>query len=146
MSPQSIITILILIGLGLLMWKGPKNVRSLAGFLLIYSIVRIVESSFPGNGFNDFIRGVFQGLSRAFGNVTSPGGTAELVIAVLALLVLAYIIWQGGKGLRAIAGFIMIYAGLRILEVGLFGDGFNDLVRGIFQDLSNAFGSVASQF
>lgn len=140
-----ILAALLILGLGVLIWRGDKKVRGIAGFVLLYTTIRILESSLPGNGVNAFIRNVFQGLASALRAFQSPNGIAELIIAGLVLGVLIFVMVKGGPGLRMVAGFILIYAALRTIEVILFGDGFNEFMRSVYQALADSFSQIAAQ-
>lgn len=70
--------------------------------------------------------------------------TAELFVALLVLAVFGWLIWKGSKQIRGIVAFLLIYGILRVLEVLLFGNNFNDFVRTIFLGAAEALSNLAN--
>ncbi len=70
--------------------------------------------------------------------------TAELFVAILTIAILVWIMIKGGKTLRGIAAFLLAYGLIRILEILIFGSGFNDFVRNAFTSIAEAFRNYAN--
>lgn len=140
------LTLLALVLFGLLLWKGSKEVRGLAAFLIFYGLWRVLEVAIFGNGFNDFVRDMFQRISVAFGNLSNPDGLAfaTLAITVLIILGLLWLMVAGKKGLRALAAFLIIMIVVRIFDAVALNNGFGSFAAGVIRGLSNIFGQGAA--
>jgi hypothetical protein len=146
MTAQLAILLIILAAFGWLLWKGSKPLRATAAFLLIYGLLRVVEIRFFGNEFNNFVRDAFLNIASAFGNLANPNfsALAPLIITIIILGLLAWVMVGGPKGLRAVAGFAIIYIVVRIFDAVALGNGFSDFVSAIAAGLSEAFGAGAA--
>ncbi len=69
--------------------------------------------------------------------------TNELFLTLFALIFLSLLLWKGSSAVRGLAAFLLIYGIVRILEVAIIGNGFNDFARDMFQRISDAFGNLA---
>jgi MFS superfamily sulfate permease-like transporter len=145
MTPELFLLLLLLLLLGWLIWQGSKPIRAVAAFIIVYGILRALEVRLFGNGFGDFVRSTFRTIANAFSNLANANivDFAPLLVTMLVLLGLAWLMHGAGKTLRAIAGFILIYIVLRIIDAVAFGNGFGDFVTSIANGLSAAFGNSA---
>lgn len=146
MTAELFIALVALIIFSLLLWKGSKEVRGLAAFLIFYGLWRVLEVALFGNGFNDFIRDMFQRISVAFGNLANPDTLAFATLAATVLIVAA-LLWlmvSGGKHLRALAAFVIIMIVVRIFDAVALNNGFGGFAAGIIRGLSIIFGQGAA--
>jgi hypothetical protein len=146
MTAELFILLLILTAFGWLIWKGSKQLRGIAAFLLVYGLLRILEIYLFGNGFSNFIRDMFNNVADALSNIANPNivALAPLLVTILILVGLAILIRSDAKAVRAIAGFAIIYIVVRIFDAVALGNGFSDFVSAIATGLSEAFRSGAA--
>lgn len=148
MTNELFLALLALVLFGILLWKGSKEVRALAAFLIFYGLWRVLEVAVFGNGFNDFARDMFQRISAAFGNLSNPNpdglAFATLAITVLIILGLLWLMVAGKKGLRAVAAFLIIMIVVRIFDAVALNNGFGEFAAGVIRGLSNIFGTGAA--
>lgn len=70
--------------------------------------------------------------------------TSELFVTLLTLAVFGWLLWKGNKQVRGIVAFLLIYGLLRILEIVVFGNRFNDFVRSAFEGVARALRNLAN--
>lgn len=146
MTASLFIALVALVIFGLLLWKGSKEVRGLAAFLIFYGLWRVLEVALFGSGFNDFVRDMFQRISAAFGNLANPDipAFATLAATVLVILALLWLMVSGGKFLRAFAAFVIIMVVVRIIDAVALNNGFGAFAADVIRGLSNIFGQGAA--
>ena len=145
-TAQLAILLLILLAFAWILWRGSQPLRATVAFLIIYGLLRIIEIILFGNNFNNFVRDTFTNIGRAFGNVANPdfNALAPLALTLIILGILAWVMGFGPKGLRAIAGFAIIYIVIRIFDAVALGNGIYDFFDAIATGLSEAFGTAAN--
>lgn len=145
MTAQLFVALLTIAILAWVMIKGGKTLRGIAAFLLMYGLLRILETLIFGNGFTDFVRGWFTGLADAFRNFANPnpGELATLIITVIIVGILIVLLLSKTDLVRLIAGFALLYIVIRIFDAVALGNGFSEFITDIGNGLSESFGTTA---
>lgn len=144
MSIELLFLLVVLAAIGLVIVKGSKTARSIVGYIIWYSVARILDDRLFNGGVSGFIRSAIQAVINAFQGIFNPNDVGALLISVAIIGLLIWLLLKASPILKNVIVFALAYVVLRFIEVALFGSGFSSFMRDVFLNISAAFATGAA--